>query len=141
MITQLRAAILRARNKELRQYSLTPIKAAVLLVTKAIDGKTTPAEISRWLFRRPPSVFGLLGRMEKQGLIRQSKNLDRKNMVRVEISEKGLQAYHQSLKRDSIHKIMSSISDEEKEQLKSLLYKIRNSALEEIRIEHELPFP
>ena len=102
----------KARTRELFQYGITPAEAAVLVIVQAIGEKATPAEISRWLFREPHSISGLLARMEKQGLVRKVKDLDRKNLVRVVITEKGQQAYQQSTKRESIHRIMSSLSEE-----------------------------
>ena len=61
-------AMARAREDELRKFGISRIQAAVLFIIKAIEGPATPAEISRWLFREPHTVFRLLKRMEKQGL-------------------------------------------------------------------------
>ena len=79
--------------------------------------------------------------MEKQGLVKKVKDLDRKNLVRITLTEEGHQAYRESIKRESIHRIMSSLSEEERQQLKSSLLKLRDTALEEPQIESKPPYP
>jgi len=78
--------------------------------------------------------------MEKEGLIRKVKDLDRKNLIRVVVTEKGQRAYEQSTKREVIHRIMSSLSEEERQQLSSCLQKLRSKALAEFDMERP-PFP
>jgi len=102
MLDQAHAAIYADREKELRQYNLSTMKSAVLFCINQIGSEVTPAELSRWLLRRSHSVSGLLNRMEKDGLIKKTKDLHRKNLVRVTITEKGKQAYKDSLKSVSI---------------------------------------
>ena len=132
LLNQTTEAILKARQKELDQYNISTIKAAALLVIETIGHKPTPTEISRRLLRRPHSVSGLLSRMEKQGLVRQVKDLDRKNLVRVELTEKGHEAYYQSTKRESICQIMSSLSKKKRQQLISSLQILRDKALKRL---------
>lgn len=141
LLHQTRDATYNAREKELRQYGISLMEAAVLFIIQAIGDEATPAEISRWLFRKQHSVTALLVRMEKRGLVKKTRDLARKNMVRVTITEKGTQAYSNSANRDSIHKIMSTLSEEEHGQLSASLLKVRDVALKEIKIDYELPFP
>ena len=141
LVAQVRQAMFRARRKELVQYNISPRQAAVLFAIQAIDGKATPAEISRWLFREPHSVSELLSRMEKRGLVRKVKDLKGKNLVRLVLTEKGCEAYYQSTKRESIHKIKSSLTEEERQQLRSCLQILRDKAVQVLRIEDEMPFP
>lgn len=141
LLHQTRDATYNAREKELRQYGISPMEAAVLFIIQAIGDEATPAEISRWLFRKQHSVTALLVRMEKKGLVKKTRDLARKNMVRVTITEKGNQAHSNSANRDSIHKTMSTLSEEEHRQLSASLLKVRDVALKEIKIDYELPFP
>lgn len=134
-------AMARARENELRPVGISRMQAAVLFIVKAVRGPATPAEISRWLFREPHTVSGLLDRMEKQGLIRKVKNLERKNLIRVVITEKGEEAYHHSRELKVIHKILSSLSQREQDSLRKYVEKLRSKALGEIRAENPLPFP
>jgi len=131
LLNQVRDAVFKARQKELNQYNISATQAATLLVIEAIGPKATASEISRQLFRKPHSVCGadgILGRMEKKGLVRRLKDLDRKNLVRVVLTEKGRQAYYQSTKQESIRQIMSSLSEEERQQLTSCLHTLRDKA-------------
>jgi len=79
--------------------------------------------------------------MEKGGLIRKSKDLDRKNQVRIELTEKGQKAHSDIMRRESIHEIMSSLSDEESQQLSIYLQKLFDKVLKKIEWEVEIPFP
>jgi len=131
----------RARDNELREFGISRMQAEILFIVKAIDGPATPAEISRWLFRKAHTVSGLLERMEKQGLVRQVKDLERKNMIRVVIAEKGEEAYQRSRELQVIRMILSCLSSEQQEDLRVYLERLRNKALEELRVKPRLAFP
>ena len=88
LIAQVRHAMFQARQKELVKYNITGRQAAVMLITQNIGYKATPSEISRWLLREPHTVTDLLNRMEKKGLLTKTKDLDRKNMIRVALTER-----------------------------------------------------
>ena len=129
ILEQARSAILTAREKELAKYDTSTMKAAVLFIADSIGSEATPAEISRWILRRPHTVSGILDRMEKDGLINKTKDLERKNMVRVTITDRGKKTLQQSRKRESIHRSLTSLSESEKEKLYTVLEKIRDRAL------------
>lgn len=124
LLARTRDIILKARQKELRQYNISTRRTAVLFAIQAIGDKATPAEISRWLFREPNSVSEILNRMEVEGLVRKVKDLDRKNMIRVVMTEKGWETYYKSTNRESIRQIMSSLSEEERQQLRLFLVRL-----------------
>lgn len=132
LILQMRRSLYKARAKELTKYRLTPEKTAALFIIKVIGYRATAAEISRYLLREPHSVVGLLNRMERQGLVERFNDLERKNLVRVALTEKGEKAYSQSAKRKSIRRIFSCLSVEERQQLAELLERLRNKALEDL---------
>ncbi len=134
LVLHTRRAMYMVRAKELFQYGITPEESAVLFVVQAIGYRATPAEISRWLLRKAHTVSGLLKRMEKKGLIRTVKDLERKNLIRVVITEKGQGVYQKSAKRECIHRITTYISKKERQQLKASLGKLRDKALEELGI-------
>ena len=101
LILHMRRAMFKARSKELLQYGITTAEAAALFVIHVNDNKVTPTEISRWLLRESHSTSCLLARMEKDGLISRTKDLDRKNLVRVTMTEKGHQILNKASKRVS----------------------------------------
>jgi len=112
-----------------------------IIRVKAVKVPATPAEISRWLFREPHTVSGLLDRMEKDGLVTKVKDLDRKNLVRVVITEKGEEAYRKSRDMKAVGNIMSSLLEEEKDNLRGYLETLRSEALAQLRVDYPLPFP
>lgn len=134
-------AMIRARENELRGFGISRMQAAVLFIVKAIDGPATPAEISRWPFREPHTVAGLLERMEKQGLVRQVNDLERKNMIRVVITEKDEEACQRSRELKVIRTILSCLSPEQRDSLRPYVETLRNEALKELGVKHQLPFP
>lgn len=135
LLHQVSDIIFSAREAELQQYGIPGMQAEVLFAIKTIGKDATPAQISRMLFRRPHSVSGILSRMEKAGLIKKTKDLKRKNLVRVTLTAKGEQAYKQALKRKSVQRIISALSETEQEKLKSLLETLRSRGLKELGID------
>ncbi|MBC8511591.1 MAG: winged helix DNA-binding protein [Dehalococcoidia bacterium] len=141
LLNQVQSLMMNARDIELMKYGTTAMQAAVSFITNSIGEETTPAKISRWLLRKPATISGLLDRMEKAGLVERAKDLPRKNLVRIRLTEKGKQAYKQSLKRESLHKTMSCLSEKEHQQLASILVKLRNRATKVLGYREEMPFP
>ena len=135
LLHQVSDIIFNAREAELQQYGFPATQAEVLFVIKAIGHKVTPAQISRMIFRRPHSVSGIIDRMVKAGLVKKTKDLHKKNLIRVTLTAKGEEAYKQALKRKSIPKIMSALSEAERQKLKSLLETLRNKGLKELGID------
>jgi len=133
--------VFKARGKELSRYGVTVEQASILFVIQAIGGKSTPAEISKWMLREPHTISSILTRMEKEGLITKRKDSSNKGQVIVALTEKGRQIYSQSIKRESIREIISCLSEEEHNQLGSLLEKLRDSALNNIAKVDLPPFP
>lgn len=141
LLHQTRDAVHKTAEKELRRFGLSPMEAALIFAVHSIGERATPAEISRWLFRESHSVSGLLDRMAKKGLVRRSKDLDKKNLVRVSLTEKAQQFYNTYAEIKAIDTVLSSLSEEEREQLGASLEKLRDTALDTLGVEREMPFP
>ncbi len=139
LLHQARDAITRAMQNELRQADISIATVAVLAAAKTLDGPVTPVEISRALFREPHTICGTLHRMESQGLIRRVHDLERKNMVRVEVTELGERSYRRSRKKQrSLDRIMACLTQEESDCLRSSLAKLRNRALRQLAAKRRL---
>ena len=141
LLGQTRMSMLKVRRKELRQLNITTSKGFVLTGIKLFGDRATPAQISRWLFLEPHSISELLSTMEKEGLIRKVRDLGRRDQLRVVLTEKGSEICQQMLKIESIRRMMSSLSTEERQLLRSCLLKLRESAIKELGPRYELPFP
>ena len=141
LLGQTRDIIRKAIKRELEQFNVTSRQAAVLLVVQANDEKITPAEISRQLFREPHTISAVLKRMEKQGLLTRNKDLSKKNLIRVALTDEGRNLYLKTSKqRKSIHKIFSSLSKEEVKQLSSCLEKLKRRGMKEIGMKRDTLF-
>jgi DNA-binding MarR family transcriptional regulator len=140
LLTHARYAVFRAREKELLRYGVSPEQMGLLFVVQALGNRATPATIARHILRQPHTVSALVDRMARRGLVKKVKDLDRKNLVRVVMTEKGQTAYEFSTKRGPIHRIMNTLSAEEKSELKSYLKKLLTKARKEIGLDQdELP--
>jgi len=136
LIIYLREAIGKVRQRELYQHGLTIGQSGVFNIIQAVGDKATQAEISRRTVREPHTISHILSAMEKKGLVRKVRDLERKNLVRVELTEKGRKAQHQSTNRESLHKVMSCLSKNERQLLISGLQKLLNNAIGELGMKH-----
>jgi DNA-binding MarR family transcriptional regulator len=140
LLTHTRYAVFRAREKELQRYGVSPEQVGLLFVVQALGNKATPAAISRHIIRQPHTVSALVDRMTKRGLVKKVKDLDRKNLVRVVMTEKGKKTYELSTKRGPIHRIMNVMEEEERKNFRATLEKIMAKARKEIGMDRdELP--
>ena len=140
LFTHARYAVFRAREKELQRYGVSPEQVGVLFVVQALGHKATPAAIARQIIRQPHTVSALVDRMSRRGLVKKVKDLDRKNLVRVVMTEKGKKMYDVSTKRGPIHRILAILTPEEKKQFRSSLEKLLAKARKEIGLDQdELP--
>jgi MarR family transcriptional regulator, organic hydroperoxide resistance regulator len=140
LLTHTRYAIFRAREKELQRYGVSPEQMSLLFVVQALGNKATPAALARHIIRQPHTVSALVDRMAKRGLVKKVKDLDRKNLVRVVMTEKGKKTYELSTKRGPIHRILSTLDTAEKKEFRETLVKLMAKARKEIGLDRdELP--
>jgi len=133
LLIQTTKAIRIARQEELDKIGISVSDAGVLYYAAKLGMKATPAEISRCLSKLPHGVSTIISKLEREGLVQKVNDLSRKNMVRVVLTEKGKEI-------QAIHEIAASLSEEESEQLTGLLQKLRNAALERIKLRKKLVY-
>lgn len=139
LLAQTRALLFSAGEEELAKWNISLMQGWTIFTIKAIGDRATPAEIARWLGREPHTVSSLLSRMVSQGLVMKEKSLDKKNLVRIRLTEKGDQLYHEAIGMKSMHDIISVLSPEERKQLKTLLGKLRDRAQQNLGRKYKLP--
>jgi DNA-binding MarR family transcriptional regulator len=137
LLTHTRYAIYRSREKELQRYGVSPEQVGILFIVQALGDRATPSAISRFILRQPHTVSALIERMAEKGFVRKLHDLDKKNLVRVSLTEKGKKIYGYSTNRGPIHRIMGVLSSTERVQLKKLLKKLHTQARKEIGLEKE----
>ena len=140
MLVQTRHRLHETLKKAMEPLGISPRQAAVLIIIEGIDDPATPAQISRWLNRERPSVSVLLERMRRKGLIDKTKDLDRKNLVRVTLTEKGKETIDSLMKTKIVGQIFSTISEEQLQQLMSYLAILSDRAHDLIPNSKELRF-
>ncbi|MFC1983145.1 MarR family winged helix-turn-helix transcriptional regulator [Chloroflexota bacterium] len=128
----------KVRARELSEHGLSSAQVGVLVIAYTTGGNATPAEIMRQMHREPHTISALLRRMEEKGLVRRVKDLSRKNQIRIELTQNGMEAYCQSTNREAIQKMFSALSEEERKSLKSALEKLKGSALKILGADRKL---
>jgi DNA-binding MarR family transcriptional regulator len=123
------AALFNARYSEIKVFGITSMELALLTVVQGLGESATPAEISRWMMRKRPTISGLLNRMERNGLITRTGFKTNKKLTKVSMTSKGQEALDRASKHDVLHAIIGAISEEEYKQLWSLLEKLKDAAI------------
>ena len=133
LLTQAQHAVLRVREKDLKAAGLTDAQAGFLHVIRNENVPPIQANVAKFVFREPHTVFATMKTLEKRGLIKRHKDMARKNWVRIEITEKGEAAYQRSRQNvDVVTEIMDCLSEKEKGQLRKNLSKVRDTAFEKL---------
>lgn len=115
-------AISKVRQKELEPCGITVEQSGILALLCSRKESPTPAEISRWMFRKRSSVTIILNRMVAKGLVTKTTDPAKRNRVRILLTEKGKKVAEQvKLKGACIVRIMSNLTDEQCDQLHSYL--------------------
>ena len=137
LLSQTWNAMFRAAEKELAKSGLTPEKARVLWLCADYPPPLTPAELSRFVFRKSHSTAGLLDRMETEGLITRIPKRKGHPFTEIQLTDKGkeLVGPAKEVTIRLIWDLMSPLSDEEVEQLQAPLRKLREHVLERLRVD------
>jgi DNA-binding MarR family transcriptional regulator len=122
-------AVLRARQAELANLGVSTIEAATLLAIDNLGRRALPMRISEWILRRPNSTSALLQRMEKGGLVQRAYDLERKNLVRMALTDYGREVLEKAAVRTSVHQVFGALSDDERACLRAALVRVMTEAL------------
>lgn len=131
LLSEAHRLITATAEKELKPLGITSAQTGVLYVLhmmKKKDISPTPAEIARWLSRRPMTISALLDRMEEQGLVTQKRDI-RPREIHVEMTDKGKKTYREMREiRRAVPKVLSSLSPSQRQQMKAFLEKLTQEA-------------
>ncbi len=141
-LLQVADIFVKVRERELLPQNLSATSAAILFLVEAMGKDVTPAKISRMLLREPHSVSGILMRMEKQGLLKRTKNMERKNLIRITLTAKGENTLKTAMKKEGVKHVLSKISEEQRRQLKQTLLTLKEAGMKELHLSPKaLPWP
>jgi DNA-binding MarR family transcriptional regulator len=122
------------RKLELSKYNILPVQSYILFIIKALGNENTPSNISEYVYQQRSSISDILNRMVKQGLIKKTNKARGNKRVIVTLTAKGEKALKLSKNREYLHKVMSSLTEEEKQQLESAMEILRDAAINELAI-------
>ena len=133
-LLQVSDILFKIRERELLPQNLSATSAAILFLVNAMGKDVTPAKITRMLLREPHAISGILMRMEKHGLLKRTKNMERKNLIRVTLTAKGENALKQAMKQTGTANVLSKLTEEQRSKLKRTLNVLKEAGIEELRL-------
>jgi len=86
------ASIVQRADKLLEPHSLTSAQCTPLLRLKHVGGRSTAAELSRWLVIDASAMTRLLDRLEKKALCKRARSTEDRRVVLVELTLDGERA-------------------------------------------------
>ena len=130
----------RAREMELGQAGLSLPQAAVIYFLKTAKELLTPSKLSRLIYKEPHTLSGLLSRMEAQGLVKKTKDLKRKNLVRVSLTKKGEESFKRQVNVRTVRNVTSCLSSKELASLNGFLDKLYTKGIGLLREMQPYPY-
>jgi len=135
---QTRDTLIRAVELELKQSRISFAQARILYsLTQAKNGMTQ-GDLSKWHLRNLNTVSTLISKMEKEGLVKKTKNKE-DGRARVTLTRNGSEVWDDVSER-AVFLTFSVLSEEEKKQLKALLKKLRTEARNILGLDFKPPF-
>jgi len=129
--------ITRVREKELEKWELTTRKAAVLRNVIELGDEATITKLAERMVLAVSSLSEQVKRMERNGLLKKVSDLNKKNVTRIEITDKGNEMYLKVIAQGSKEDLLSILTTEEKSELWSILSKVREEANKRLGIKSE----
>jgi DNA-binding MarR family transcriptional regulator len=130
----------RAREVELAKAGLSLAQAGVLYFLKDAKEPLTPSKLARLMYKEPHTMSGLISRMEAQGLVKKTKNLEKKNLVRVSLTKKGEEAFKRQLGKTAVMNVTSCLSKKDLDKLNVLSDRLRTKGIELLRDMQTYPY-
>lgn len=141
LLKRVNDALIKVRNRELRQYDINLEYKATLHAVRRLGDRATPGEIARLRCRRPHTISQVLKNMEKEGLVARHKDLKRKNVVRIALTDKGEKLTPRVIGSATVNKIFSSLSQEEKLQFHAYLKMLNGEAVNKFAVDFKTMLP
>jgi DNA-binding MarR family transcriptional regulator len=139
LLDQTDSIVTNAVELEIKHLKMTQPQVRVLTMLSREAKPVTLDELANWTLKEFNSVSTLINRMEKKGLVKKTKtNGDLKTYVT--LTEKGSELYHKQVTERSIHLIFEKLTAKEREQLESILKKVRNTTRDLLGMDYRPPF-
>jgi DNA-binding MarR family transcriptional regulator len=93
LLGRARHLMLKARQKELMPYSISPRQANVLFIIHNLGHKATLSELAEHTDRGNNTLSAQMTRMVRDGIVRRVRETPKSNMVSFELTDKGNEIY------------------------------------------------
>ncbi|MEI9479689.1 MAG: MarR family transcriptional regulator, partial [Deltaproteobacteria bacterium] len=81
-------------------------------------------------------------RMETHGLLKRTKNMERRNQIRITLTAKGEIALKKAMKLEGTTHVLSRLTAAQQKQLKTALMALKEAGMKELRLSAKaLPWP
>ncbi|OGO14748.1 MAG: hypothetical protein A2Z02_06925 [Chloroflexi bacterium RBG_16_48_7] len=139
LLNQARNIIYNAVEAELKHLSTSHSQITILTILSRENKPVTLDELANWSQKDFSSVFTLIRRMEKKGLVKRIKKTGEAKTF-ITITRKGSLLYLQKVSERSIHLIFDKLSAEEKKQLDITLRNLRDYTRDMLGLDFRPPF-
>jgi len=124
LIGKARHLLFSIRRKELAPFGVSPRQANILTILSKLGRKTTLVELARYTDREINTLSMQMMRMEKDGLVRKTRETPKSTLLSFELTEKGQQVCKDIYEVVSDKLIISVLSEAERQQMISALNRI-----------------
>jgi DNA-binding MarR family transcriptional regulator len=100
----------------------------VLFILYNLGHKATLSELAKHTDRENNTLSTQMRRMERDGIVKKIRETPKSTLLSFELTDKGIDTYNFVKKMKTIKGIMSVLSEEERQELISILQKIINEA-------------
>jgi DNA-binding MarR family transcriptional regulator len=135
IFTRTQYLIQKIRQRELNEDKIPLRSSAVIGSIVRLGKRANITTLKEETLLEPHTISEHLKRLEKQGLIKKVKSKNGREIVRIEVTEAGIEVHNKIIKRKAIYHIMSALTREEQRELLLLLEKLEDKTLEYLRID------
>ena len=128
LLGRARHLMVKARQKELTPYHISPRQANVLFILYNLGHKATLSELAKHTDRENNTLSIQMTRMERDGIVKKVRETPKSTLISFELTEKGIDTYNFVKISKTIKDIMSVLSEEERQMLIAILKKIIKKA-------------
>ena len=121
-------------GRMLKRYDVSPMQCRTLMFLHDAEGSVNQKTLERHLMIKPSTVNGIVDRLEEKELLRRTASKTDGRCRILELTEQGMQFYDRftAVVRQVNQRLERNFTEEEKQQLLSLLLRVARNLEEEI---------
>lgn len=120
--------MIKARQKELQPYHITPQQGVILAFLYNLGHKATLSELAKHTGKGANTISPQMTALERDGLVKKEREVPKSTLLSFELTGKGREICQYTMKVKSADAIMSVLSEDECRQLIAMLQKIIKQA-------------